>query len=165
MKKVFAAAALSALLAGFSTPARADQGAKAAVEKLRHEFISAWNAHDAKKMASVWWEDGDLINPFGRVEKGREAIEKLFVEEQSGVMKPTTYKVESTSLREIGSNVAIEDWVAVVTGMKAPDGKAMPDFRHNVTFIALKRDGRWSAVSVRAYVFMPMPAAPATAAK
>lgn len=159
MKKTFVAAVLSVVLAAIPSSVRAaDAGAKAAFERTQHDFVSAWNSHDAKKLAMVFAEDGDLINPFGRAEKGRAAIEALFAEEQGGAMKPTTYKVESGSLREVGADLAVADWVAVVAGMMTPDGKPAPDFRHNVTLVYQKRSGHWMLESVRAYVFVPKPA-------
>ncbi len=159
MKKILVAAVLAVVLAAIPSSVRAaDAGAKAAFEGTQHAFVSAWNAHDAKKMAMVWAEDGDLVNPFGRAERGRAAIEALFEEEHGGVMKPTTYKVESGSMREIGEDLAVADWVGVVSGMMTPDGKPAPDFRHNVTLVYHKKNGHWMLESVRAYVFVPMPA-------
>lgn len=159
MKKILVAAVLSVVLAAIPSSVRAaDPGAKAAFEGTQHAFVSAWNAHDPKKMAMVWAEDGDLVNPFGRAEKGRAAIEALFAEEQAGVMKPTTYKIESSSMREIGADLAVADWTATVAGMMTPDGKPAPDFHHNVTLVYQKRSGHWMLESVRAYVFVPKPA-------
>ncbi len=157
MKRLFMAAALTVLMAAVPALARgAESSARAAGERVKHDFTTAWNAHDAKKMAAVFAEDGDLTNPFGRVVKGRGEIEKLFAEEHSGPMKASTYKIESSSMREIGSDVAVMDWAAVVTGTTGPDGNAAPDFRHTVTLVLVKKGG-WIVESVRAYVFAPAP--------
>lgn len=162
MRRMLSAAVVAVLAAAIGAPARAaDSGAKAAFERASHEFESAWNAHDAKKMAAVWAEDGDLINPFERVERNRAAIEKLFVEEQGGPMKASTYKIESSTLREIGKDVAVGDWTSVVTGIVGPDGKAQPQFRHHVTQVFVKIGGRWELEAARGYVFAGAPPEPA----
>lgn len=163
MNKTFVSIALTAgLAAAIPTSARAaDSATKAAIERLDSEFVAAWNAHDAKKMAAVWADDGDLINPFGQKASGRAAIEKFFEAEQAGVMKGTTYAIESTSVRELDRNTAFGDWEAVVTGMTGPDGKALPPFRHHVSSVFEMKGGHWKAAAVRAYEFKPVPGGPA----
>jgi len=88
---------------------------KAAIEARVNEFIAAWNVHDAKAMAATFAENADLINPFGKNPSGRVEIEKLFVEEQGGVMKGSTYTLQSTAIREISPGVALADWDGTVT--------------------------------------------------
>src|SRR5437763_5000065 len=117
---------------------RADQKEDdAAIAKRHDEWCAAWNKHDAKAMAGFFVADGDLINPFGRRAKGTAEIEKLFAEEQSGVMAGTTYSGTIESIRYIG-DVAIIDVEGEITGMKAADGTAAPTFKHHVTWIAKK---------------------------
>ena len=162
MKKAFLAAALAVALAAIPAPApAAGSGAKAAIEHLNHQFVDAWNAHDAKKMAAVWAENGDLINPFGKRASNRAEIEKLLQEEQSGVMKASTYKMESFSMRELSPTTAVGDWESVVTGMADPAGKALPPFPHHVTIVYVMKGGHWSAASARAWQIPPAPGAAA----
>lgn len=153
----------AALVAAISAPAlAANSGDKAAIERVSNEFIAAWNAHDPKKMAAVWAEDGDLINPMGQSAHGRADIEKFFEKEQSTAMKGTTYKLESMSVRELGPNVASADWESVVTGMVDPSGKEMPPFKHHVFVVYVKKGGHWHTASVRAFGYQtPPPGAPA----
>jgi uncharacterized protein (TIGR02246 family) len=156
-KTLLAAAAAVVLLSAIPKPAFAvDPGATAAIDKATHEWLAAWNAHDAKRMAAVWAPDGDLVNPFDRVAKGRAEIEKLFVEEQTGPMKASTYKIDKTAMRQIGS-VVVVDWDSMLTGIVGPDGKAAPPFPHHVTLLFVRRGGNWMLESARAYVFAPMP--------
>jgi len=153
---------LSVLVASATaSPARAaDSSAKAAIERVSANFVAAWNAHDAAKMAATFAEDGDLINPFGQGAKGRAAIEKFFEKEQTTAMKGTTYKLESNSIRELDATCAIADWAAVVTGMTDPSGKALPPFDHHVVVAFVKKGGQWQAAAVRAYAFEMPPGAP-----
>jgi len=161
MKKALVSIILVASLAATPVPMRAaESGTTAAIEHLNQEFASAWNAHDAAKMGSVWAESGDLINPFGQKASGRAAIVKFFDAEQAGVMKGTTYKIESLSVRQIDSRTAIGDWESVITGMKDPGGKPLPPFPHHVSAVYVEKGGHWLMESVRAYGFQTPPAAP-----
>ena len=163
MKKGFVSIVLTATLAAAMPAAAraAESGTNPAIEHLNSEFVAAWNAHDAKKMAAVWADNGDLINPFGQKASGRAAIEKFFEAEQAGAMKGTTYKIESFSVRELDRNTAIGDWASVVNGMMDPDGKPLPPFSHHVSSVYVKKNGHWWAAAVRAYSFQPVPAAAA----
>ena len=112
-------------------------------------------------MAAVWAVDGDLINPFGQKASGPAAIEKFFAAEQAGVMKGTTYTIESTSIRELDRDTAFADWESVITGLTGPDGKPQPPFRHHVSVVYVMKGGHWKAAAVRACAFLPVPGPPA----
>ena len=160
-KQLLSVVLLSLIVLMPAGPARADQKEEdAAIQKRHDEWCAAWNSHDPKAMAGFFVPDGDLINPFGRRAHGTAEIEKLFAEEQTGVMAPTTYSGTIEGIRYIG-DVAIIDVAGEVTGMKAADGTAAPAFKHHVTWIARKADGKWMAEGARAFVFIPAPAAPA----
>lgn len=167
MKKFFWTAALGVLTAAIAAPGRAvemDSAAKSHFESLMREFTTSWNAHDAAKMAATFGENGDLINPFDRAAKGRAEIQKLFTEEQGGPMKESAYKIESSTFHEINKNAGIGDWTGVVTGIRGPDGKVQPPFKHHVTAFMVKVADKWECAAVRAYVFAATPPPPPAAA-
>lgn len=84
------------------------------------EFAAAWNRHDPKALAAFWAPDGDLINPFGRVAKGRAEVEKLFTDEHSAFMKGTTFTLTGMTVRLLAPNIAFTDWDVEISGMHAP---------------------------------------------
>jgi uncharacterized protein (TIGR02246 family) len=138
-------------------PARAaDAAASAAVDKAMHDFVTYWNAHDFKKMAAMFAPEGDLINPFNRVAKGRAEVEKLFTEEQTGPMKMSTYKMGASSMRQVGG-VVIADWDGTVEGIMGEDGKMQPPFTHHVTTVYARKGGAWMIEATRAYIYASMP--------
>jgi len=132
------------------------QDDEAAIRKVSNEFFAAWSRHDIKAMAATFAEDGDLINPFGRVAKGRAAIETLFTEEHAGPFKGTTYTA-TVSLRMLAPTVSLGDWDSTVTGMHDPAGNALPPFKHHVAVAYVKKDGHWLAAVARPYAFLPPP--------
>jgi uncharacterized protein (TIGR02246 family) len=159
MKKLLS---LFVLLALASPAARADQKEDdAAIHKRHDEWSAAWNKHDPKLMASFWFPDGDLINPFGRQAHGTAEIENLFSGEHGAAMAGSTYSGTIDSIRYLGK-IAIIDVTGEITGMKGADGATVPPFKHHVTWIAEKKGGKWFAHGARAFVFLPPPG---TAAK
>jgi len=155
---ILAAAVLATSAAAVGAETKTiDAKDKAAIEARMNAFVSAWNAHDPKGMAATWGENCDLVNPFGKRPKGRAEIEKVFEEEQGGVMKTSTYAISSSAVREICPGVAIGDFDSTVTGMTSSDGQAIPAFPHHVTVVYVKEGGKWSAVAGRAFALLPPP--------
>ena len=120
-----------------------------AIEKRTGEFVAAWNRHDSKAMAGLFLPDGDLINPFGRLAKGRDEVARLFADEQSTVMKATTMKTDAITVRTLAPDVALADWDITVTGMTAPDGSVMPAVKFHGAFVWAKKGGTWSVMAAR----------------
>jgi uncharacterized protein (TIGR02246 family) len=129
----------------------------AALQQRQKDWSAAWDKHDAKQMAAIFSADADVMNPFGRKAKGRDEIEKLFAEEHAGPMSKSSYKGVVETIRYIGKEVAIIDVAGEITGMIGPDGAAAEPFKHHVTWIAVKKDGQWTAVAARAFVPAPKP--------
>ena len=61
--------------------------------------------------------------------------------------------------RYLGDNIAIIDVAGEIAGMKTPEGADAPTFKHHVTWIARKHDGKWMADGARAFAYVPAPAA------
>jgi uncharacterized protein (TIGR02246 family) len=148
-------AVFAALAAGPSMAAAQDD--EAAIRRLSSDFFAAWTRHDVKAMAAVFADDADLINPFGRVAKGRAEIEKLFTEEHAGPFKGTSYEA-TVSLRMVAPGVALGDWESTVTGMHDASSQALPPFKHHVAAVYVKKGGRWLTVAARPYAFLPLAA-------
>jgi len=145
----------AALAVGPSVVAAQDD--EAAIRKLSSDFCAAWTRHDVKAMAAVWADDADIINPAGRVAKGRAEIEKLLTDEHAGPFKGTSYEA-TVSVRMLAPGVALGDWEATVTGMHDAAGQALPPFKHHVATVYVKKGGRWFAAAGRPYAFLPPPA-------
>src|SRR5688500_6010127 len=96
-------AAGAALLAGawVAGGVRAADDDIAGVKKQCAAFVDAWNAHDPKAMAALFAEDGDAINPHGRVATGRAEVEKMFTDEHKGTgpLRESTIAVKSETVR------------------------------------------------------------------
>ena len=136
-------------------PAKPDTSAVASAPSLTHQqdekairlaaeaFVKAYNAGDAKAIASLFVADGEIVSEEGQATQGREGIEQVF----AGIFKehPKTH-IDLTvgSIRFIGSGVAVEDGTSIVTD--APDEPA----QHSpYTVVHTGQDGRWLMASAK----------------
>src|SRR5690349_17314437 len=134
-----------ALISLFSTAATAadDQGIKDRIM----EFQAAWNKDDTNAMAAIWAEDGTLINPVGRFAQGPADIAKIFVDEHTTMFKASKYDTTEIKIQWVTPDVAIVDLSANISGVKKPDGTAAPDYAHHVTWVFVKKDGKWMSAA------------------
>jgi uncharacterized protein (TIGR02246 family) len=142
---------LAVAVIAFSIPARsalteqakANAQDMAAIAKNAEAFVEAFHKGDAKALAGFWTPDGDYTDETGKHLKGREAIEKAFVE-MFAENKGLKLRINSDSLRFVTAEVAIEDGTTEVI---PPDGG--PPSRARYTIVHAKKDGKWLIASVR----------------
>lgn len=106
-------------------------------------FEKAYNAGDAKAIAAGFTEDAEVVDEDGNVIEGRTNIEARFAETFKENPK-ARIEVELTSLRQISSNVAIEEGFSTTT--LTPDE---PGSRSPYTIVHIKRDGKWLVARIR----------------
>lgn len=144
-----------------SPAAIAAEGDDAAIRKVHADFAGAWNRHDATALAGGWSEDGDLINPEGRVAKGRAEVQKLFAEEQAGLFKGTTFTNSINGVRMLTPTVAIVDASYEISNVMPPGGGAATTLKGLYKTVMMKSGGKWWTVSALAMAPVSMTAAPA----
>jgi uncharacterized protein (TIGR02246 family) len=129
---------------------KADTAAeKEAIAKSAEAFVEAFHKGDAKALAAFWTADGDYTDPTGRHLKGRSAIEKAF-QRLFAENKSLKVQINSTSLRFVTPNVAIEDGTTAVYS-----SEPAPPTRANYTMVHVKKDGRWLISGVRETTYTP----------
>ncbi len=117
-----------------------------AVRKTAEEFAKAFNKGDAKAVAAFWTRDGEFVGPDGEPVRGREAIEKDYVEFFKKNPKARV-EVHIESVRVLGRHTALEEG-----SLKLHlDGDREPgESRYSVLHV---RDGdAWRMASVREWV-------------
>jgi len=114
-----------------------DASAKEAVEKAARSYVAAFNARDAKALASHWSPEGVYISRLtGESVTGREAL----VEEFAALFearKDTKLDVTVESVDLVSPNVALEQGTATV--MPAQGEPTITRY----TAVHVKRDGKW----------------------
>ena len=136
---------------------RSDLANEATIRTLYTEFAEAWNAHDAKKMASFWALDGDTIEPDGMVAKGNAEVEKHFAEEQATAMKDSTLKLTIDAVWFVTADVALVDGSYVVLNAADPNGQQLPPRKGLVSSVVIREDGIWHVAASRSMIPIPPP--------
>jgi uncharacterized protein (TIGR02246 family) len=132
------------IVAAKATTLAGSAGDEAAIRRVLEERNAAYNKHDAKAIAAVYAADVDLVTGTGRYLAGRAEVERYYAESFNGVDKNATVETENSKVRFLTGDVATLDIDGVVVGRT--DGTA----RNHATWIFVKRNGKWTVVSVRA---------------
>ena len=113
------------------------------VRKVATAYMAAFNKGDAEAVAALWTPNGDFIGPRGELIKGRDAIQKGF-EDFFALNQDTRLKIGITSIRFVGTDVAVLDGTTEVTPpLQGPPAEV------RATVILVKRGDRWLIESAR----------------
>jgi uncharacterized protein (TIGR02246 family) len=139
------------LLAGTMTWAddKGNAAEEKALKKRAEDFIAAFNKGDAKALAGFWTEDGDYVDQAGHTLKGRKAIQEAF-EQEFAAAKGAKLHIDSTSLRFVKPDLAIEDGTTEVEY-----GNDTPPTSARYTAVHVKQGGQWYLASVRDAILVP----------
>jgi uncharacterized protein (TIGR02246 family) len=137
----------------------ADKTAKdeEAIKATVASFVDAFSKGDAKAASALFTEDGTLVNVFGVEMVGRAGIEQSMASQFAGPLKGVTNNITPTKIRLIKPDVAVGDADLEISGLKAPDGKAIPTIKSRGTAVFVKQKGKWLFTAARAYVHVPPP--------
>ncbi len=105
-------------------------------------YLKAFNAGDARAVASLWDPEGEYLTPSGAAVKGQEAIQASFEERFASGTKPQI-AVDVRSIRFVTPEVAMEEGVARLS----EDG-GIPSYSA-YTAILVKKDGKWLLNAIR----------------
>jgi uncharacterized protein (TIGR02246 family) len=128
---------------------------EAGIRKLEAEYDAAWNRGDSKALVSSFAPDAIVVNPYGLVAVGRVEFEEAVTEFLRGPAAGSIHTSQVTRFHFPKDDVAVVDGDATVSGLKDADGASAPPVVVKFTDVMIKKDGRWSIVDVRAYVFLP----------
>jgi len=82
-------------------------GAREAILAASNAYQAAMDAGDGPALAAMWTPDGDIVDAFGNVSNGREAVRGMLPESQrAGGLE---FVLHETSLRFLTDEVALED--------------------------------------------------------
>jgi uncharacterized protein (TIGR02246 family) len=129
--------------------AKDDGDAQKALKARAEEFTKAFDRGDAKALADFWTEDGDYMDAAGHTLKGRKEIQAAF-EKQFEAAKGAKLHINTTSLRVLKDDLAIEDGTTEVTY----PGDAPPTAAR-YTVVHVKQGGQWYLASVRDAEYLP----------
>lgn len=114
-----------------------------AIRAIGLEFMTAYNAADAKAVAAHFAKDAEYVDEQGDVSQGRAEIETSLTEFFSENPGCQLVMIIDT-LRFVSPGVAIEDGMSTVTRKDDPS-----PVETRYTTVHVKTDGKWLAASVR----------------
>jgi uncharacterized protein (TIGR02246 family) len=118
----------------------------AALDSLFAEFDSAWNAHDAARLAELFVVDGNCVTPRGRRAVGRAALTEMFA--APGPTKATTSSSHADSARPVGPDLAFVSGSQTLSG---PGVEQLGSSRGGMVGLARQVDHKWRFVEVHAF--------------
>jgi uncharacterized protein (TIGR02246 family) len=119
------------------------------IRALTEKAAASWNAGGAATIASLWAEDGDLIDVSGNRTTGRAEIQKRFAGALGGAYKGSRLSLEADTIRFVQPAVAVVDGHFELEGGHGADGKALPAEKGLYTDVITKKSGKWEVASHR----------------
>jgi uncharacterized protein (TIGR02246 family) len=116
---------------------------EAAIRDNIAQFVKAYNAGDAKAVATLFTPDGEAWDKEGNEAEGREAIAETFAELFKASPK-RKLEVFVESIRFIGADLALE----VGSTKETPAPNEPPEY-DRYTVLHAKRDGKWQMALAR----------------
>jgi uncharacterized protein (TIGR02246 family) len=116
---------------------------EAAIRANIAQFVKAYNAGDAKLVASLFTPDGQTVDKDGDEARGREEIEKTFADLFKAAPKKQL-EVFVESIRFLGHDLAEETGTT-----KETFAPGEPPERDRYTVLHVKRDGKWQMALAR----------------
>ncbi len=118
---------------------------EAAIQGMLTVSGKGWSAGDAKLTSSVYTEDAQWMNAFGRRKNGRAEIEAFltWLFAHPGEQNTKTTLRRDSPIKFLRPDVAVVHFYQEVTGQLTDDGKETPKRRIHVTKIVTKENGKW----------------------
>lgn len=156
MRKI---AVLSAalLLASCGSTKRPEEKNLAEVRAAVGEFYKSFD-EGFTRPADYATEDWYHINPYGGVDKGRDATLNTVRGVHSTFLKGVTDKVKDIDVRFATDDVAVATVISETSPFTSPDGVNHGVESHLRTFVLVKRAGRWLIMQDQNTTIMPLPA-------
>ena len=110
------------------------------IKKLHADLLTAWNKQDAKGMASLFTDNGNLVGFDGSQINGQDQIEAQ-LKQIFGDHKTAAYVWKVKRVQFIHSEVAL---LSAIVGMVPPGKKDInPSTNAIQSLIALKQENKW----------------------
>jgi uncharacterized protein (TIGR02246 family) len=140
-----------------ATIALSQKSVEAAIRERVKQYEAGYNAGDADAVAAIYAVDGTHTYALGFTHRGRLEIANGLKEQFAGPMKGTRISITPLHIRQLSSEVAVEEASFSVSGLKDPGGAALPPIK-GLCLGSYQKDGdQWFAVAVQCMVPPPPP--------
>ena len=130
-----------------------DAEAAAAAEAMLTRFIDSWNAADGLAYGEGYWDDAELVGPYGGVSNGRHTIAQVHVQGWSGPHKGSRVAGRIRRIQRLGTDFLIVDLDMELAIIQEYPSDGIADdaclIRTHLKHILAKRDGEWRILSAQ----------------
>lgn len=134
------------LISGGTATASAQTHDDAGVRGLVAQFQDCWNRHDMESFAAHFVEDADFVYVGGVRWTGRAAIKEAHAATHRTHFKNSQLTMLDTTVRFLGTNVAIARTTWRLVGHTTRNGQPAPERRGILTHVVARQDGKWQVV-------------------
>ncbi|MEP7206624.1 MAG: SgcJ/EcaC family oxidoreductase [Casimicrobiaceae bacterium] len=140
---------IACLLFGIVAAAGAaeQQADESAIRDVQVRQARAWNSHDASEYASLFTDDGDVVNVLGWWWKGRPEIKARLSDAFAWVFRDSTLTIDDVQVRFLDPSTAVVHVLWTLDGAKVPPGAPAPPRQGIQVQLMRKSDGRWLIAS------------------
>lgn len=120
-----------------------------AIKAVATQVADNFNAADAATVATHWTLDGTCSNPIGEYAEGRANIQHMFQKDFETIFKGSHSTVSIQRILPLNADLAFVDVQHGISGMKRPDGTALPDQRIHVSVVVAREGNQWLVLHAR----------------
>ena len=125
----------------------ASEANDAPIREVQTRQAAAWNAHDATAYASLFSEDGDVVNVLGWWWRGRSEIQSKLSDAFAWVFRDSKLVITDVQTRFIDPSTAVAHIRWTLDGAKVPPGALVPP-REGIQLQLLRKvGGQWLITS------------------
>jgi uncharacterized protein (TIGR02246 family) len=119
---------------------------EAEIREVQKRQQEAWNQHDGKAYASLFMDDGDIVNVVGWWWKGRAEIEKKLTDAYAYVFHESALTITEVQVKFLTPEIAVAHVKWTMTGARTPKG--IPEPQQGIQIQVLqKQAGKWLIAS------------------
>jgi creatinine amidohydrolase len=139
-----------------TTRGRCTPGDERTIQRIGDTFTLAWTNQDARRLADLWTDEGDILHPDGVTERSPNTIRQnrahLFAQkEYSASRHPLTIN----NIRCLGQGVAVADAKWELRGVTDGRGQRVPTVEGLATLVVAKAGELWKIEAYRYTINQP----------
>ena len=128
---------------------------EAAIRKVIVEMTDGFNNHDGKAAASMYAPDARFVSVRGDMMNGQAGIEKGLSAILTTRAKNAAQRTLDVTIRFIRSDVALANVTNELSGLVAPDGRALPAHQELSLRVFVKDAGVWQIAAFHNTMIAP----------
>jgi uncharacterized protein (TIGR02246 family) len=130
--------------------------ADAPIRQVVKHYEAAYNRGDADAVAAIYADDASHTYALGITHRGRREVAQGLREMLAGRLCGTQIELNPVRIRSLSSEVAVEEAVFTLTGLRGPDGTALPPVAGFCLAVYQRQAEEWFAAAVQCMVPPPM---------